>query len=329
MTGLPVIAVVATGGTIECIGADRLDSAWYPDTGLRIDIEALLASLPELLRFGRIETTRCPMTSGGPLVSDWIRLSRQIALLTEHVDGIVITHGTNPLEELAYFLHLTTRTEIPIVVCGAIRPASSLSPDGPRNLIDAVRVAANPQARGLGVLVVMNETIFSARDVSKTSTHRIHAFQAPGGGPLGYADPDRIFFLATTMRRHTTSTEFDIGDGSELPRVDVTTSYVGADGTMIDAAVAAGARGIVNAGSGAGRPTGAENDAMDRAVSMGVVVCQASRTGSGRVTQSPWLRRRGIIAAGDLQPWKARILLSLALTRTSDIHEIQRMFDQY
>ena len=326
----PAIAIMATGGTIECLGADRLDTAWYPDTNLTLDPGRLLSELPELRRFCRPELVDCRMTGRGPVTADWFRLHRQILdLLDRGVDGIVVTHGTNPLEELAYFLHLTTRTTTPIVVTGAMRPWSALSGDGPSNLVNAVRVAVDPQARELGVVVVMNETILSARDVSKTSTHRLQAFQAPAGGPLGHADADRIEVVNRPRRRHTSRSEFEIGDLQDLPRVDITVSYVGADGVMIDAAVAAGARGIVNAGSGAGRPTSDENDALDRAVQAGVVVCQASRTGSGRVTPSPWLRRRRLIAGGDLQPWKARVLLSLALTRSSELDDIQRMFDEY
>lgn len=327
---LPSIVVVATGGTIESIGADRLDTAWYPETNRTLRSGRLTASIPELGQFGKIETTRCLMSRGGPYISDWLRLHRHVTTLLERdIDGIVITHGTNPLEELAYFLHLSARTALPIVVTGAMRPSSALSADGPSNLVNAVRVAASAQARGVGVLVVMNDTILSARDVSKTSTHRLHAFESPASGPLGYADADQIVFLGRSTRRHTVATEFDPSGLDDLPRVDITVSHVGADGAMIDAAVASGARGVINAGSGAGRPTAAEIAAMDRAVEAGVIVCQGSRTGSGRVTLSPWLRRRRIVAAGDLQPWKARVLLSLALTISNDVADIQRMFDEY
>jgi L-asparaginase len=263
-------------------------------------------------------------------IADWLNiLETTQRAAARGVDGIVVTVGTNPLDELAYFLHLAAKTSQTIVVTGAMRPSSGLGADGPLNLVSAVRVAASPEAVGLGVLVVMNESIYSARDVTKSNTHRVHAFVARDTGPIGYADADRVTMLHRPIRRHTVDTEFSVEGRTELPRVDIIVSYVGADEALIDAAVAAGARGLVSAGSGAGRPSARENAAYDRAVSDGVMVCQASRVGSGRVTLAPWLVRRGLVAAGDLQPWKARVLLMLALTVTADRAAVQRMFDIY
>jgi L-asparaginase len=326
----PTIGIVAAGGTIVSVGIDRLDHAWYPETGCTVEPQTLLDSLPESARFAEVELHTCPMTDGGPLPSDWMRVLRSVTdLLGRGVDGIVITHGTNPLEELAWFLHLTTRTDVPIVVTGAMRPANGLGADGPMNLLGAIRVAASPVARGLGVLVLMDEAILSARDVTKTSTHRLHAFQAPAYGPLGYVDADDVIIRHRPVRLHGAEGGFELGTDLDLPRVDIVVSHVGADGTLIDAAIGAGAQGLVNAGSGAGRPQRLEIEAMERAVAAGVVVCQASRTGSGRTTLSPWLRRLRFVAADDLQPWKARVLLSVALTHTRDLTEIQGYFDRY
>jgi L-asparaginase len=180
------------------------------------------------------------------------------------------------------------------------------------------------------VLVVLNDTIHAARDVTKTATFRVDTFQGRDLGPLGYADADgRVIFYHRSLKRHTVSSEFDLTGVTALPRVDIALSYVGADGCAIDAYVAAGARGIVSAGTGAGRPTPAEDEALDRAVAQGVVVCQSSRVGSGRVVRSPGLKSRGVIAADNLPPWKASVLLSLALTRTSEPDEIQAMFESY
>jgi L-asparaginase len=180
------------------------------------------------------------------------------------------------------------------------------------------------------VLVVLNDTILAARDVTKTATYRLQAFQARDAGPLGYADADgRVGWQHRVERPHTTQTEFDVAALESLPRVDVVVSYVGADGVMIDAAVAAGAKGIVSAGTGAGRPTPGEDEALDRAAAAGVVVCQSTRVGSGRVVYAPALQQRGFVAAGDLQPWKARVLLQLGLTVTSEPARIQEMFDRY
>jgi L-asparaginase len=179
--------------------------------------------------------------------------------------------------------------------------------------------------------VVLNDTIYNARDVTKNSTYRVQAFQSRDMGPLGYADADgQIIYYHYPERKHTVATEFDVRAMSSLPRVDVVVSYVGADATMIDAAVGAGAKGIVSAATGAGRPTPAEDAAFDRAYAeKKVLVCLSSRVASGRVVRSPGLAKRGFVAADNLQPWKARILLSLALSKTTNADDIQRMFDTY
>jgi L-asparaginase len=327
--GLPRIAVLRTGGTIESVGKDRLDLAWYPDNDERLEDGELIRRVPELTRIAEI--VEIPSRSLDPDMLDWLRWLGLIQrAAADGAAGVVVTHGTNPLDELAYFLHLTIKTTVPVVVTGAMRPSSGLGADGYLNLVNAVRVAVHPAAAGLGVLVVMNDAILSARDVVKASTHRIEAFRAPDLGPLGYADADGAVVIAhRPARPHTIATVFDVARLTELPRVDIVMGYVGSDGALIDAAVAAGARGIVSAASGAGRPNKRENEALDRAASAGVVVVQASRTGSGRTTPSPWLRRRGLIAAGDLQPWKARVLLVLGLTVTHDVCEMQRVFDTY
>jgi L-asparaginase len=218
-----------------------------------------------------------------------------------------------------------------VVLVGSMRPASGLSADGDLNLLNAVRVAGDAASRGLGCLVVLNDTIFSARDVTKTATYRVEAFQSRDLGPLGFAVGDgRVVYYHAPRRRHTTETEFDLRGLQALPRTDIVVSYVGADGAMIEAAARAGAKGIVSAATGAGRPTPAEDEAFDAACkSHGMIMCLCSRIAGGRVVRSPGLMRRGFVAADNLQPWKARILLSLALTRTSNPDEIQTMFDRY
>jgi L-asparaginase len=233
------------------------------------------------------------------------------------------------MEETAYFLQLVTAPPKPVVLVGSMRPASGVSADGYLNLFRAVQVATHPDARGMGVLIVLNDTIFAARDASKTSTFRLQSFQAPDSGPLGYADPDNevVFYHRPSPRFTEGRPAFRIDELQDLPRVDVVVSYVGADGALIDAAVDAGAKGLVSAGTGAGRPTAAENDALDRARESGVVVCQATRVPSGRVSRSPAMRKRGLVAANNLQPWKARVLLALALTRSDDPEVIQGWFD--
>lgn len=327
------VALIITGGTIDSVGVDRLDLAWYIEAGKRLGPGELVARVPELSTVA--DVTEVPfrrLPSQAIKDRDLIDLANTIHGLfdEDRADGVVVTHGTNTLEETAYFLHLALKRDKPVVIVGSMRPSSGLSADGDLNLMNATRVAADPAARGLGVLVVLNDTINGARDVTKTATYRVETFQARDLGPLGYADADgRVVFYHRPGRPHTVDTEFDVSTLESLPRVDVVVSYIGADGAMIDAAVAAGAKGIVSAGTGSGRPTPEEDKALDRAAEAGVVVCQGSRVGSGRSVRSPGLRRRGWVAADNLQPWKARMLLALALTRTTDLDEIQRMFDTY
>jgi L-asparaginase len=327
------VALIITGGTIDSVGNDRLDMGWYIEAGKRLDEGELVSRVPELKSIA--EVTEIPfrrLPSQSITTSDWLDLIKTIHGLFESdsADGIVITHGTNTLEETALLLHLTLKTERPVVLVGAMRPSSAISADGDLNLLNGVRVAADPASAGAGVLVVLNDTILSGRDVTKTATYRVETFQGRDLGPLGYADNDgRVVFYHRPARPHTTQTVFQPDDIANLPRVDVVVSYIGSDGTLIDAAVAAGARGIVSAGTGAGRPTPGEDAALARAAEAGVLICQGSRVGSGRSLRSPGLRKKGWVAADNLQPWKARLLLALALTRTRDPDEIQSYFDTY
>jgi L-asparaginase len=312
------VALIPAGGTIDTVGTSRLDIAWYTENR-RLLRPRDIASIHET-DFGRFP-------SFGIVPEHWLQLTRAVQELlhSDDCDGVVITHGTNTVEETAYFLDLTLSSPKPVVLVGAMRPSSALGADGPLNLVRAVQVAASEEARGHGVLVVVNDTIHSARDVVKTATFRAQAFQAPDLGPLGYADADgRVVFYHRHVRG---GAPFDMDGLTTLPRVDVVVSYVGADGIFIDAAIAAGARGIVSAGAGAGRPTSGESEAFDRALAHGIVVCQSSRVGSGRIARSPAFVRRGLVAADNLQPWKAKVLLSLALTQTTSPAEIQEQFD--
>jgi L-asparaginase len=334
MSTLPRVGLILTGGTIDSVGTDRMDLAWYIEAGKRLGNGELLAQLPELAQIAVVEEISFRrLTSQALTDKDWLDLVRKIHAIfdRDQVDGIVITHGTNTLEETAYFLNLTLKTDKPVVIVGSMRPSSAISADGYLNVVNAVRVAADPASSGRGCLVVLNDTIFSGRDVTKNSTYRVQAFQSRDMGPLGFADADsKVVYYHQPARKHTVDTEFDTRSIQSLPRVDVVLSYVGADGTMIEAAVKAGAKGIVSAATGAGRPTPLEDAAFDRAYAENkVMMCLSSRVASGRVVRSPGLAKRGFIAADNLQPWKARILFSLALAKTSDADAIQRMFDIY
>lgn len=328
----PLVAVIPTGGTIAHLPRHRLDHAEYGDHGTFMEGEALLARIPELEGIARISLHSHRVLTGPRLgLDDLVAMARTVqSVADEHeLSGIVITRGTSTLEETAYTLSLTINRSVPVVLTAAMRPADSLSEDGSLNLVNAVRTAASPEARDLGVVVLMNDRIFAARDVTKGAGYRTDAFVSRDLGPLGYADADGSIVI---RHRHTvphpTQSPFDASTLGSLPRVEVVVSYVGADGQLIDAAVSQGAAGIVSAGFGAGKPTAAEEAALDRAVAAGVVVVQSSRVGSGRVLRRESLSSRGIVAAGDLLPWKARILLALALTTTRDPDAIQELFDR-
>ena len=254
----PRVALIGTGGTISSIGRDSLDVWEYMDTGKKVGPDELLARVPEMAQVAEIVPV--PFQSVGSTAigpAEWLLLTETIhdvAAREAPLDGVVITHGTATLEETAYFLNLAVHDDVTVVVVGAQRPASGLSSDAAMNLVSAVRVAAAPEARGLGVLVVLNDEIQAAREVTKASTLRLETFRSADLGMLGYADPDgRVAIYRRPARRHAPDTEFDVRGRRDLPRVDIAYSYAGADGTAIDAFVAAGARAIVVASHGARR----------------------------------------------------------------------------
>ena len=328
----PRIAVIGTGGTISSLGASSLDVLDYPDFGRKLGCEALLERFPET----RLVADPVPVTFRqvgsteiGP--NEWVGLRaliHRIAREDPAVAGFVIPHGTATIEETAFFLNLTLATSQPVVVVGAQRPASALGTDAGMNLVNALRVAGSADARGRGVLVVLNDEIHAARDVVKTSTYRLQTFRSVDFGALGHADGDGVHFYRAPTRPHMPDTPFAGLELATLPRVEIIYSYAGADGALVDAAVAAGARGIVSAGFAPGSPTPEQRSAFERAAKSGIVVVQCSRA-SGRVAPRRRLRESGIVAGEDFSPQKARILLMLALSTTSDITRIQPLFQIY
>ncbi len=331
---LPLVYVLTTGGTIASRAKDTLGLSDYGPgaTGLkRLDAPSLVASVPELNRVARVEVEQIADTGSANItVALWLKLAERVnaILARPEVTGLVVTHGTDTLEETAYFLNLVVRTEKPVVLVGSLRPATALSADGPLNLVNAVRTAAAPASRGKGVLVVLNDEINAAREVTKTNTRRLEAFRSPDVGFLGYADPDAVVYYREPTRRHTYRSEFDLTGKKELPTVEIVTSYIGSSRAVIDMWVKAGVRGLVVAGSGGGGVTEDQRTAIKEAAK-NVAVVSSSRTGSGRVLDSPRLQQDGIIAADNLSAQKARILLMLALTKTSDRAEIRRIFNEY
>lgn len=329
----PKIAFIGTGGTISSLGAGPLDLHDYGLQNNRMEADAILTKFPDVQVAADVFPVRyraIPSTQIG--FADWKALVLLCdRLVTEYPDlaGIVIGHGTATIEETSYFLSLTLKVNIPVVVTGAQRPASALSTDAGLNLVNAVRVAASPDARGMGVLVVVNDEIHAARTVTKTSTHRLQTFRSADFGVLGHADGDAVVFYQRPIRRVYPDTEFDARALETLPRVDIALTYAGMDDTIVRALIAAGARGIVSAGFAPGFPTPAEADALGEAVKQGIVVVQSTRAGSGRVFRSSRLREQDILVADNLLPQKARLLLALALTRTRNPAEVARIFNTY
>jgi L-asparaginase len=331
----PLVRLIATGGTIS----DR--------RGGRLTADELLDSVPNLDRYAEARAEQFVNLSSGDLtLEQWLELSRRINHLFSSepgLAGIVVTSGTDTLEEVAYFLHLTVRSDRPVVVVGSMRNPDTLGYEGAANLLEAFRVAADPMARRRGVLVVLNDKIHSARDVTKSDAVHLETFRSPYG-VLGVVDADRVVFYRDLLPRHTARSEFDVVNIPALPRVDVVMVYQGASGDLIRASVDNGAKGVVIAGAGAGSTSGTQAEAIEYALERGVFVVIGTRTGAGRVVSSglqggkddgrrdgdPERARRGArIHAEDIAPVKARILLMLALTATHSGSVIQRMFGDY
>ena len=328
------VRVVATGGTIAGIGPDRLDYTLYPELGEHLTIEQSLARIPELAEIAPVQAEdliSVGSTAIGP--QDWLRLTQRINMLLIEDDtiGVVVTHGTATLEETAYFLHLTVKSsDKPVVITGAMRPPTSLGTDADLNLLDAVHIAACPEAAGKGVLTVLNNEIQCARDVVKTNTLRVETFKPNELGFLGYADSDgEVVFYRAPLRKHTADTIFDVAGYDVLPRVDIVYSYAGADELLVDAVRRNRSSGLVLAGFGAGSYPPLVIEAAAQAVAEGIPVVLSSRSIAGRVVMTPRKEAQRFIVSDNLAPQKARVLLMLALTVTDDIKEIQGMFREY
>lgn len=331
---LPRVHMLATGGTISNRDGGRLTA------------EELARSMPGLERAATLTYEQFANVASSQLtLTQWLQLARRVnELLATDKDlaGVVVTSGTDTLEETAFFLHLTVRDPRPVVVVGSMRNPSTLGYEGAANLLEGVRVAAAPAARGKGVMVVLNDEINSARDVTKTDALRLQTFRSPTHGVLGIVDRDRVVFYREILQRHTAKSEFDVTKLTALPRVDVVMVYQGATADVIKAIVDLGAKGIVMATAGAGATSGDQNEGLEYAAEKGVFVVTSTRTGSGRIapgggggapgaTPTPaQLRRRAFsISSEDHTPVKSRILLMLALATTQNRDEIQRIFSEY
>lgn len=327
---------MATGGTISNRDGGRLTA------------EELSKSMPGVERYARLTHEQFTNVASSELtLAQWVALSKRVNEVfssDKELAGIVVTSGTDTLEETAFFLHLTVRDPRPVVVVGSMRNPSTIGYEGAANLLEGVRVAAEPASRNKGVLVVLNDEINSARHVTKSDALRLQTFRSREYGQLGVVDRDRVVFFSQIVQRHNEQIEFDISTVTELPRVDVIMVYQGAPGDLIKAAVDNGAKGIVIAVAGAGATSGTQNEGLAYAASKGVFIVTSTRTGSGRIappqrqgTGAPGSqpspeqqrRRQFTIAGEDHTPIKARVLLMLALTKTSDRNELQRIFSEY
>jgi L-asparaginase len=333
VTAKPKIAFIGTGGTISSLGRGPLDIVDYGSADNRMQADQIIAMFPAVQDVAEVIPVAFDNIISHNIYFDaWKRLVLRCDRLVAEIPnlaGIVIGHGTASLEETAYFLNLVLKTPIPVVLVGSQRPASALSTDAGLNLVNAIRTAASPDARGMGVLLLLNDEIHAAREVTKTSTFRMQTFRTPDFGVLGQADGDKIVFYRAPLRRRMPDTEFDIRTLDALPRVDITYGYVGSDGAATRAFIAAGARGIVSAGFAPGFPGSADQILLQQAVAAGIVVVLSTRAGSGRVYRGAKARDSGFLVADNLNPQKARLLLALALTRTGDPAEITRMFETY
>jgi L-asparaginase len=324
------IHLLATGGTIAGTAASPAQTTGYAAATLPVDL--LCSAVPGLSDVAHLSTEQvAAIDSKDADPAFWQRLAgaAQAALDDHHVDGIVITHGTDTLEETAFYLHLVLKSAKPVVMVGAMRPATSLSADGPLNLLNAVRVAAAHDAAGRGVLVVMNQTIFGARDVAKTNCVRADAFAAPDTGPMGLVLDARVVWLARPQRAHGPATPFDAQ--TPLAPVDVLVAYAGMPARMVEAVVQGGARGVVLAGAGNGSVSVAMHAALREARQAGVAVVRASRTGSGYVMPGGGCDdvADGFCTADTLSPYKARILAMLALGAGCRLEDLQGVFETF
>jgi L-asparaginase len=317
---LPRVHLFATGGTIS----NR--------NGGRLTMDELIASIPNLDR--RVKATGeqfLNVASGQVTMEQWLDLARKINdrfRTDKELAGVIVTSGTDTLEELAYFLHLTVRDERPCVVVGAMRNPSTLGYEGAANLEEAFLVAADPASRGMGGLVVLNNEINSGREVTKTDAKLLNTFTSHDYGVLGTVY-DRVQYFRKPVKRSTSTSEFDVAKITALPRVDVILTYQGAPGDLINAAVDHGAKGVVIAGAGAGATSGTQGDGINYAVGKGVFVVTTTRTGGGSIGTTASGRASLRINGDDLYPVKARVLLMLALATTSDPNEVARIFREY
>ena len=326
------VTILATGGTIAGSGATTTTTVGY--TAATVGVERLIQAVPELAKVAQVKGEQVFQIASENMSNEhWLVLAKRVNTLLAQpdVDGIVITHGTDTLEETAYFLDMVVKSHKPVVLVGAMRPGTALSADGPINLYNAVLLAASKEAIGKGVLVALNDQIQGARNVTKTNTSTLDSFKTPELGMLGYIQGNRPYFYHASTRKHTADTEFDISKLDALPQVDIVYGYANVSPVALNALVAAGAKGIIHAGVGDGSLASKVLPSLTAARKQGVLIVRSARVGQGIVARNGEANddQLDFVVSDTLNPQKARILLMLALTKTSDSKEIQRMFYTY
>jgi len=328
---LPNIVILATGGTIAGAAATGTQSAY---TSGAVTIDAMLAAVPGIKDLANVKGEQISNVGSQDMTFEiMLKLAKRINVLLaqKDVDGVVITHGTDTMEETAFFLNLVVKSDKPVVMVGSMRPSTAVSADGPLNLFNAVAVAGDPNAKGRGVLVVMNDWIHGAHSLTKTSTTAVQTFMSPLRGLVGIASYGKNDFYNAPVWKHTTASEFDVTEVTALPRVDILFACADMSADLIDAAVANGAKGIVIAGVGNGNMSQASLEAAARAAKKGVAVVRSSRVVTGAVGRNVEVNddQLNLIASDELNPQKARILLMLALLKPRTNGEIQNLFYTY
>jgi len=328
---LPNVVILATGGTIAGAGVSSTGSAY---TSGQVKIEAMIDAVPNIRKLANLRGEQLANVGSQDMsVKVWLDLANRIneLLATSDVDGVVITHGTDTQEETAYFLNLVVKSDKPVVLTGSMRPSTALSADGPLNMYNAVALAANPNAKGYGVMVVMNDEIHAAKDVRKMISTPVHTFQSPQEGLIGTVIFGDVLFFGKPSGLHTTNSEFSVKGVTSLPRVDIVYMCADASSDLIDIMVKAGAKGIVIAGVGDGNMTSGTLEAAKRATSAGIPVVRATRVPIGAVLINGEVVDKdfGTISSDELNPQKARVLLMLALQKKRSREELQQLFINY
>jgi len=328
----PKIMILATGGTIAGAQASTAEAGYKSGS---FSVDDLIKAVPQLKDMADISGEQVANIGSQTMNHEvWLKLAKRVnEVLKGETDGVVITHGTDTMEETAYFLGLVVKSDKPVVLVGSMRPATAIGADGPANLYNAVALAANPEAKGRGPLVILNDEIHYAHEVQKTNSTQLDTFKSPNRGRAGVMNTGKAYFFSQNTVRHTTKSEFSV-DGksvSDLPRVDIVYSYANLGRDAIDFLVKEGVKGIVLAGVGDGNSTDTAIAALSDAAKKGVAVVRATRTGSGLVVRNVEVDddKLGFIASMELNPQKARILLMLGLMKTNDIKKLQEFFMQY